>query len=266
MDKVKYHALLRGILEEPADDNARLVFADFLSDEGREEHGEFIRLQIELARGSYSCSMWMYSCGELVGDYAAMAEKGCDACKQYAKLKLREKELLGANQDKWAPAGAHVRTSETSTVPKEEKYAVRFQRGFIDYLWVTQQKFFESSADRLFSWHPVTYVRLVDRVAPTWPDLAGSVLGNDIPMDSSWWYEGTRYDSAAYRHYVHYVHPSLFAMLTDYRQHRSALESTRFYDNPAAAYVALSRACVRYGRKKNDLPDIDLTQFYGSNL
>jgi uncharacterized protein (TIGR02996 family) len=257
MDKQKYHALLRGVLEQPADDNARLVFADFLSDEGREEHGEFIRLQVELARGTFACSTWMFSCGELSNDYAAMAAHGCTVCKRYAGLKLREKELLGANQDEWAPAGARVYTSEATVVPEQENYAVRFQRGFIDYLWVAHRKFFASSANRLFSWHPVTYVRLVDRVAPTWSGAA------DIPTGAAWWFRdfGPVRNSFA----SNAVHPDLFRHLTDYVTHRNAPDDARFYDSPAAAYAALSRACVRYGRAQNDLPDVDPAQFYDPN-
>ncbi len=43
-------ALLRVIATEPDDDNARLVYADWLADNGQSDHGEFIRLQCEHAR------------------------------------------------------------------------------------------------------------------------------------------------------------------------------------------------------------------------
>ncbi|HEY1188922.1 MAG TPA: TIGR02996 domain-containing protein [Gemmata sp.] len=42
-------ALLRGIIAHPADDTARLVYADWLQENGRGEEGEFIRTQCRLA-------------------------------------------------------------------------------------------------------------------------------------------------------------------------------------------------------------------------
>lgn len=46
-------ALLRAICDNPDDDTARLVFADWLQEHGDEERAEFIRLQIQLSRGNY---------------------------------------------------------------------------------------------------------------------------------------------------------------------------------------------------------------------
>jgi uncharacterized protein (TIGR02996 family) len=43
-------ALLKAVCENPDDDTPRLVFADWLQENGEEERAEFIRLQIEVAR------------------------------------------------------------------------------------------------------------------------------------------------------------------------------------------------------------------------
>jgi uncharacterized protein (TIGR02996 family) len=43
-------AFLRAVLDEPDDDTHRLVYADWLDENGRPERAEFIRLQIERAR------------------------------------------------------------------------------------------------------------------------------------------------------------------------------------------------------------------------
>src|SRR5215467_9177428 len=45
-----HDALLAAILADPADDTARLVYADWLSENGESDRGEFIRVEIELAR------------------------------------------------------------------------------------------------------------------------------------------------------------------------------------------------------------------------
>src|SRR5262249_3928589 len=41
-------AFLQAILEDPEDDTPRLVYADWLEENGQPERGEFIRIQIEL--------------------------------------------------------------------------------------------------------------------------------------------------------------------------------------------------------------------------
>ncbi len=42
--------LLAAIREAPADDAPRLIYADWLSENGEENYGEFIRVQCALAR------------------------------------------------------------------------------------------------------------------------------------------------------------------------------------------------------------------------
>src|SRR5262249_46319231 len=46
-------ALLRALLETPEDDALRLVYADWLQENGQAERAEFIRVQCELARLKY---------------------------------------------------------------------------------------------------------------------------------------------------------------------------------------------------------------------
>ena len=51
MDLLSQHeAFLRAIFDAPDDDTPRLVYADFLQENGEEEHAELIRVQCELAR------------------------------------------------------------------------------------------------------------------------------------------------------------------------------------------------------------------------
>jgi uncharacterized protein (TIGR02996 family) len=47
---IDQQALLRAVATEPDDDTARLVYADWLGDNGQPERGEFVRLQCEHAR------------------------------------------------------------------------------------------------------------------------------------------------------------------------------------------------------------------------
>jgi uncharacterized protein (TIGR02996 family) len=90
--------LLQAILAEPGDDSLRLIYADWLDDEGQHERAEFIRVQVELARlegrTRVDPGCW---CAELY-----VGEPCCDVCQGWedrlAWLKHRERELLLATK------------------------------------------------------------------------------------------------------------------------------------------------------------------------
>lgn len=91
-------ALLAAILANPAEDTPRLVFADYLDENGSSERAEFIRVQVELARLP-------------------------DADRQtphYRSLLVRFRQLVADHADGW---------SEALGVPRT--HAI-FRRGFIE--------------------------------------------------------------------------------------------------------------------------------------
>src|SRR5262245_9446403 len=67
---------LRAIVADPGDDTPRLVYADWLDEHGQPDRAEFIRTQVELARGIAE---------------AARRES----------LRRRERELLLAHEREW---------------------------------------------------------------------------------------------------------------------------------------------------------------------
>jgi uncharacterized protein (TIGR02996 family) len=76
-------ALLRAVLGDPADDGLRLVYADWLEENGQGERAEFIRVQVELAGGKPCLSE------------SASPRRFCrPECRRCA-LRRRERELLG---------------------------------------------------------------------------------------------------------------------------------------------------------------------------
>jgi uncharacterized protein (TIGR02996 family) len=75
-----HDAFLRAICADPADDTARLVFADWLADHGDPDRGEFIRIEVELARRDPE-------------DEAAERRRSA--------LYARRDTLLKANQQRW---------------------------------------------------------------------------------------------------------------------------------------------------------------------
>src|SRR4051812_32708846 len=70
-------AFLQAILDDPDDDVPRLVYADWLDDQGEHDRAEFIRTQLELAR---------------------LPEDG----DRTAELRAREETLLEFNRANWA--------------------------------------------------------------------------------------------------------------------------------------------------------------------
>lgn len=64
-------ALLAAILDNPADDLRRLVYADWLEEEGQTERAEFIRMQVKLARSD----AYIERQGGIVGAAAVQADR-----------------------------------------------------------------------------------------------------------------------------------------------------------------------------------------------
>jgi len=93
-------ALFRACLDDPDDDLPRLVYADWLQENGEPERAEFIRLQVVIARH------WR------TGDIPAGAEG-------------RESELRAAHKAEWNPLPAPLHD------------ASYFERGFIDHVSIS---------------------------------------------------------------------------------------------------------------------------------
>lgn len=111
-------ALLAAILANPADDAARLVYADKIEERdqpGDAERAEFIRVQVQDIPGDQCekcsgtgkhkrgyCDAFMYGCDEF-GDDDCSHNNELINCGECASLRKRERELFNANCDKWFP-------------------------------------------------------------------------------------------------------------------------------------------------------------------
>ena len=130
---------LRTICEAPDDDLPRLIFADWLDEHG-DPRGEFIRLQIELARGPSAA--------------------GASA------LEERERQLLFQHRSAWL-----------HRLDPEWRGDAVFERGFIAEVTVGALEFIRN-ADRWLRYQPILKVALYGaarciRNSPTvrpWPD------------------------------------------------------------------------------------------------
>lgn len=113
-------AFLDEVLAHPDDDVPRLIFADFLEEEG-DPRGTFIRLQCELNKLD-----------------------PLDA--RYLDLSLQCDELLNEHRDQWA---AEL---------KQDVRKIEFARGFIDKITI-RARAFAKQADELFCSTPVNWLR-----------------------------------------------------------------------------------------------------------
>jgi uncharacterized protein (TIGR02996 family) len=132
--------LFRAICENPADDTPRLVYADWLEENGRPERAEFIRLQCE-------------------------AREYCRAFPSLAAARTRASDLLRARRTEWE--------AELPTLAGVE-WSSLWVRGFVDSAWVFGSREFVAAADRMFAAAPLRYLTLSGST-PGWLDRVLSV-------------------------------------------------------------------------------------------
>jgi uncharacterized protein (TIGR02996 family) len=236
---------LDAVLADPSDDFPRLVYADWLEDEGRVERADFIRLQVELA-GCRVCNAkegpaWDWSCG-------------------HKELRRRERELLGRNGPWWV--GFPVRTGQTKHEGPIPTVAIglrskttldaecEFRRGFVASVSLTLADFM-THAGAIFAAAPVEEVRLTDR------EPLSLLSTRHIPGEP--WYGWYAWGDARLRlphstpeGAVYALPPALFAWLGGRRAGGNPYD--RYYPGRDQAVADLCRACIAYGREKAGLP------------
>lgn len=130
-----HDALLAAILDDPADDLRRLIYADWLEENGQSERGEFIRVQVELGRLPAS---QMASCREIC------KPPDFEGCPQ-RELRRREHALIAEHGYGWCDgllgpdwktdgsgkAGCTVRVGYFSGERETAEFALAFRRGFV---------------------------------------------------------------------------------------------------------------------------------------
>jgi uncharacterized protein (TIGR02996 family) len=115
-------AFIQAIRDEPGDDTPRLVFADYLEDQGQADRAELIRVQCELTRGP--------------------RDRG-----RSLELRRRLRALVAEHRDAWL-AGLAVWARDAF-----------FERGFVEHLALPAATFLEHAAAILAA-HPVHSVQL----------------------------------------------------------------------------------------------------------
>ena len=114
-------SFLEAIREDPADDVPRLVFADWLEDDGEYDRAEFIRVQCELARG--------------------VRDRG-----RSIELHTRLRQLMQMHREKWLGALAELAPDAI------------FERGFVDTIRISASLFL-AHVEAIFTHHPIRKIR-----------------------------------------------------------------------------------------------------------
>jgi uncharacterized protein (TIGR02996 family) len=117
-------AFREDILAHPEDDTPRLIFADWLDEHGQPERGEYIRVQIELARLDEDDPRW-------------------------PELESRAMELIRQHEKKWA-------RRETESLGGCYFWA----RGFVEGVEFVKYTDFLAAAPRLFQLCPIRYLTI----------------------------------------------------------------------------------------------------------
>jgi uncharacterized protein (TIGR02996 family) len=121
-----YEPFLRAICENPEDDTVRLVYADWLDENGDPDRAEFIRVQVERAR---------------------LREAGSDS----EALKARDQELRPFSAGWLAELPQFRRTNWQ-----------RFWRGFVSGIDVNGLTAYERYADTIFTVTPVQFLLIAE--------------------------------------------------------------------------------------------------------
>jgi uncharacterized protein (TIGR02996 family) len=166
-------AFIRTILAAPDDDGPRLVYADWLEDQGQSPRAELIRVQIEMA----NMSRWVYAeckvCsatpnyegdinhgkGCYVLDSDGGGSEGAEEEPRWVELYDRTRALLA--NDNW------YRWSRPVPVPFSQEspdhlslfYVPTFARGFVEKV-AMPWNYWYTRADEILSLHPIQEVHL----------------------------------------------------------------------------------------------------------
>lgn len=261
--------LLRAILEKPEDDAPRLIYADWLEEDGQPERAEFIRVQCELAR----CPSEIRA-DRRWNDLRYMVQKPWDA------LRRRERELW--MQRRWSHLPSNLQPSFSVHIEQILPHELRgatiaiVRRGFVASVRCTTAAFVGGACERcrgsgrmekngsdyrcgdchgsgrvegiaaeLFARQPVTSVTLTDRE----PEER-----SHNPLPWLWYHEDVlRAHPAANRDRERmFIPDAIFNLLDEDRNQFGAI----CFPTRDAALAALSRACCQYGRQLADLPPL----------
>jgi uncharacterized protein (TIGR02996 family) len=207
-------ALFKDILLQPEEDSYRLIYADWLEENGEPERAEFIRVSMELA----NCPSE-------------------DITKREVELHKRQERLLTGRPIDWVKEFNLIKWVDDGMGNSRSPYS--FKRGFVYKIELPLSSFLEH-AEAIFTHHPITEVVLTDKEPYPTTDYEEGMGDHECP---GWSKEG---DWSSDEPETSKIVGQLFDLLTPKRKYNKGWAD---YDLVKEAREALSNACVTYGRK-----------------
>jgi uncharacterized protein (TIGR02996 family) len=136
--------------ENRADDTLRIIYADWLEENGQPERAEFIRVQVEIARMP-NCIADEHTDGTIVQGKQSKQGDALAAC---------ERELMSDHYLDWAAGPVEEAASVGEWVDGEDHWI--YTRGFISSLRLPWESWREN-ADAILAAHPIEKVVLTTR-------------------------------------------------------------------------------------------------------
>jgi uncharacterized protein (TIGR02996 family) len=241
--------MLLEIAADPADDTPRLIYADWLEDDGRPGRAELIRVQLALADARKGCM-----CGRCVGARGGgqHTNGGCAADKlriecggRFMQARMREAQLL-TDHAFWAVCTPPI--GVTSMIMREK---MTITRGFVSRWGMTLAQWL-GWGPQVVKWHPLEEVNISDK-GPRGPihnppsEYEGRWFlccprkgGDFTDVDHAWWLaEG--------------MWPHLEATEGFLEWRYTDTWHTATYPTEAAARKAMNSACLAWAREKAKL-------------
>lgn len=142
-------ALLRAILERPEEDTPRLMFADWLQENGDYDRSAFVRVQCLIAQLEGAGGMACQKCGAVTGWHKYTKRCRGRACRLRQREYYTSRRYCVWDWCRGIPAGSQL----------------VYRRGFVVGVSCSLDEFMGHAA-AIFSVHPIERVTLTDR-APT---------------------------------------------------------------------------------------------------
>lgn len=224
-------ALLRRILEDPADDSARLVYADWLEEQGDADRAEFIRVQCSPCECKYSHHNRSSQCGRCQREQALLDKHVMDWMDETEELGAVGHVTIGLTPPYQHHHGGWICLARGSGGPTIE---ADFVRGFVGRIQAKSEDFMRHAAE-IFAIQPViTEVRLTDCTA------------------------GTRYQQGGPFFLIEPFDGDL-ATSPIYTMAKRVGRRIEGHPSRSAALDALSSLAVAYGRSLAGLPELPLS-------
>ncbi len=230
-------ALLRGILANPACDTARLVYADFLEENGEGARAEFVRVQVELAgMKETNYPEWLKSNQHERHKWRAFSKTHTAYHKKLRLLCDRERQIL----DDPHPVGNYrIYSNKLGWTEDVRQFAkCEFTRGFVSHIEITCADLLKH-AKAIFSAHPVMSVRLMhSEPMKLTPNGYGWLRDLQPELTAMNWARG----------------PHISHLIWELIATESRSNDWKWFSTEADAHAALSEACVAHGRARAELP------------